>query len=106
MLRLLSSLSTLRLLQGIVTVVSVHPARRCTSPFGVVLVGSQRSVFLFPLCFLVGEKLCSFFRSMVLCYWILLDMLVAEREPTPCCHGAYSGTPKWAFWGERLAESL
>ena len=28
-----------------------------------------------------------------------LDMLVAEREPTPCYHDAFSvGTPKWALW--------
>ena len=39
------------------------------------------------------------FLSMVLYCWILLDMLVAWREPTPCYHDAYSvGTPKWAFW--------
>ena len=39
-----------------------------------------------------------FFRSMVF-FWILLDMLAAEREPTPCYHDAYSvGAPRWAFW--------
>ena len=29
---------------GIVTVVGVHPAQRCTSPLGVVLVGSEGGV--------------------------------------------------------------
>ena len=37
-----------------------------------------------------------FLGSVVLCCWILLDMLVAKWEPTPCYHDAYSvGTPKW-----------
>ena len=42
---------------------------------------SQKSFSSFPLCFLVGEKTVLFFKSMVLFFWILLDMLAAEREP-------------------------
>ena len=72
---------------SIATVVSVQPARRCTSPFGVVLVGSgdgagdchdaanlsKERLFISPL-FLGGR--CAFFRSMFfLYYWMLLDML-------------------------------
>ena len=49
----------------------------------------QRASFYFPL---------SLFGSMVLYSWILLDMLVGKREPTPCYRDAYSvGTPKWAY---------
>ena len=54
---------------GIVTVISVHPARRCTSPHRMLPVGlgdgvgdcydaadlSQGSVFLFPLIFSLGD---------------------------------------------------
>ena len=37
---------------------------------------------------------------------VLLGMLVAKWVPTPCYRDAYLvGTPKWAFLGERLAES-
>ena len=39
------------------------------------------------------------FYGVVMCFRILLDMLVASREPTPCYFDAYSvGTPKWALW--------
>ena len=57
---------------GIVTVVSVHPARRCTSPLGVVPGGlgdgvvttspiSQECVFLFPFYIMFSEKTLLFF---------------------------------------------
>ena len=102
------------LVGGIVTVVGVHPARRCTSLSGSCSLGrgtalatvttppiSRGSVFLFPLSIFFVEKLCFFMRGMVLFYLILLDMLLAEREQTPCNHDAHSiGYSKRAFWGK------
>ena len=65
---------------------------------------SRECLFYFSLVSFWVRKLCSFLRDMVLCCWILLDMLVAKRDPTPCYHDAYSvGTPKWAFWGATLS---
>ena len=60
---------------GIVTVVSIHPARRCTSPLGVVPVGlggrrwalsrrrqsSKKVSFYFPFVFFAWEKTVPFF---------------------------------------------
>ena len=73
---------------------SVHPAHRCTSPLGVVPVGWGDGVGLcrgaasFPengsfisLGFFLGDKLCLFFRSMAFMLVLLLNMLVAKREP-------------------------
>ena len=77
--------------------VSVHPARRCTSPLGVVLVGSVD----FPCVSFWENKFYSFFKSIVVGFYIPLGMLVAKWVPTPCYNDAYSvGTPKWAFWGK------
>ena len=69
--------------------VSVHPARRCTSPRGVVLVGLEDDVgdchdaanlpkerLLFPPGFF-WEKIPCFFSGNGFLFWILLDMLVA-----------------------------
>ena len=51
------------------------------------------------MLFFSGEKFYGFSS--------LLGMLVPKWEPTPCYNDAYSvGTPKWAFWGERLAKTL
>ena len=88
--------------------VSVHPARRR----GVVPVGlgdgvghchdvanHKESVFLFPFCIFFWKKMYSVSKGMVPYFCVLLDMLVAKREPTPCYRDAYSvGTPGWAFW--------
>ena len=87
---------------GIVTVVGVLNARRCTSLAGSCPLGqgtalatvttppiSQRSVFLCPFSFFFG-KCCALLR--------VLDMLVTKREPTPGYNDTYSvGTPTWAF---------
>ena len=62
-----------------VTLVSVHPARRCTSPLGVVPVGLGDGVgachdvanlprkvsFLFPFHVFFDENPCSFYKGMV-----------------------------------------
>ena len=41
-----------------------------------------------------------FFQGTAFYYWILLDMLVAEREPTPCYRDAHSvGTLNGHFGG-------
>ena len=99
----------------IVTAVSVHPARRYTSPLGVVPVGSgdgvgdchdvanlrRERLFVSPWYLFFGGKTRFFPGGLLFYFGILLDMLVAEREPTPCCHDAYSvGTPRWAFFGK------
>ena len=53
------------------TVAGVHPARRCTSPFGVVLVGwgdgvgdchdaSRERLFIFPSFLFVGKTMFFF----------------------------------------------
>ena len=71
--------------------VSVHPARWCTSPLGVVPaglgegVGDCQDVAILPR---VG-------------FLLPLGMLVAKWVPTPCYRDAYLvGTPKWACWGK------
>ena len=91
--------------------VSVHPARWCTSPLGVVPAGlggrrwplsrrrqTSKGVSFYFLCVsLWKNKFFSFFKSMG--FSIPLGMQVAEWVPTPCCNDAYSvGTPKWALW--------
>ena len=99
--------------------VSVHPARWCTSPLGVVPAGLgdgvghcrdvaelQGCVFLFLLyIFLVKRVVLFFFRSIVVGFSIPLGMLVAKWVPTPCYNDAYSvGTPKRALWGKGWQE--
>ena len=85
--------------------VSVYPARRCTSPLGVVFVGLGDGVgdchdvasFYFSSASFLENKLYSFSESMVTGF-SLLGMLVAKWVPTPCHHDAYSvGTPNRAF---------
>ena len=67
----------------------------------------HKTDLLFPLGFFWGTKLCLFFRSMAFIWVLLLGMLVAMREPTPCYHDAYSvGIPKRAFGEEERAKSL
>ena len=83
--------------------VSVHPARWCTSPLGVVPAGFGEGVDLchdvaklprvclfISLLYLFGE-VCfySFFKSMVLGISIPLGMLVAKWVPTPCYNDAH-----------------
>ena len=95
--------------------VSVHPARWCTSPLGVVPAGLGDGVghchdvanlprvclFYFPCISFWVNKLYSFFKSMILGFSLPLGMLVAKWVPTPCYNDAYSvGTPKWASWGK------
>ena len=72
-------IGTLINIRSIVTVVSVHPARWCTPPLGVVPAGVggrrwplsrrrpnfQKSVFLFPLYFILGEHDVLFFQEYV-----------------------------------------
>ena len=90
-------------------------ARRRTSPLGSCPLGwgtalatvttspiSQKSVFLFPFLFLFWrENFTLFLKGMFSYVCVLLSMLVAMRDPTPCCHDAYSvGTPQWACWAK------
>ena len=103
----------------IVTVVSVYPARRCTSPPGVVpfVLGTalatvttspifQGFVFLYPFCIFYGDKLYSFSESMVSGFSLPAGYAKLSGSP-PCYHDAYSvGTPNRAFREERLAETL
>ena len=99
---------------GIVTVVDVHPARRCISLWGVVPVGlgdgvgdchdaalrQRRGLFYFPFNLSKGEKLC-FIKGMVYFCCIFQSMLVTDREPNPGCNDAYSvGTLSGHFWGK------
>ena len=92
--------------------VSVYLARRCSSPLGVVPVGLGDCVgdchdvanllrvrlFYFPFISFLGNKLYSFFESMVSVFSLLLFMLVASWEPTSCYHDAYSVlSPNRAF---------
>ena len=92
--------------------VSVHPARRCTSLLLVVQVGLGDGVgdchdvanlprvrLFVSLLYLFGEnKLYSFSKSMVSGFSVPLGMLVAKWKPTPCFHDAYSvSTPNRTF---------
>ena len=56
--------------------------------------------------FFFDKTLYSFLKGMVsLLFLLLLGVLVAKWEPTPCYRDAYSvGTPQWALLGERLAN--
>ena len=93
--------------------VSVHPARWCISPLGVVPAGLgdgvghchdvaklPREGLFISLVFLFGRICCTLFSRVFL--WGFskpLGMLVAKWVPTPCYTDAYSvGTPKWALW--------
>ena len=70
--------------------VSLYPARWCTSPLGVVPAGlgrrwrlsrrrqsSGKVSFYFPFVFFGRRKLYSFFKGMVSYVCVLLSMLVA-----------------------------
>ena len=93
--------------------VSVHHARWCISPLGVVPAGlgdgvghchdvaKLPRVFLFiSLMYLFWvNMLYSFVKGMIVVFSIPLGMLAAKWVPTPCCNDAYSvGIPKWALW--------
>ena len=59
----------------------------------------RKMAFYFPCILFWVEKTLLFFQGKVFYYSLLLDMLVAGREPTPCYRDAYSvGTPNRAFW--------
>ena len=60
---------------------------------------------LFPWGFFLGDKNYAFFcKGMVFKLFLLLDMLVAKWEPTPCYRDAYSvGIPKGAC-GEKSGQ--
>ena len=80
-------------------------AGSCPLGWGTALVTvttssvTQESVFLFPFASFRERNLYSFFEGMVSYFDVLLNMLVAKREPTPCYRDAFSvDTPKWAFW--------
>ena len=65
---------------------------------------SRKRTFYFPWVIFWGAKLCLFFKGMVSIWVLLLGMLVAMREPTPCYHDAYSvGIPKRAC-GEKSGQ--
>ena len=62
---------------------------------------SRKQTFYFPWVFFWETRLCRFFRCMVLMLDLLLDMLVAKREPAPCYHDAYSvGILNGAYGGK------
>ena len=97
--------------------VSVHPAWRCTSPLGVARwVGRRRwrlsqrrqsskgVSFYFPFVSFLVNRPYSFSKGMVFDFSLPLGMQVAQREPTPCYHDAYS--VEQGILGERLAEAL
>ena len=75
----------------------VHfPSGSCPLGWGTALATvtrspiSQKSVLLFPCCIFFGRrKLDSFFKSFVSQFCLLLGMLVAKWEPTPCYRDAY-----------------
>ena len=88
--------------------VSVHPARRRTSPLGVVPAGLGEGVgdchdvtnlprvclFISIIFFFFGKNFTFFFQGKVSYLSLPLGMLVAKREPTPCYNDAHSvGTP-------------
>ena len=92
--------------------VSVCPARWCTSTLGVVPAGLGDGVgdchdvanfprvrFFISLLYLFFGKYMLFCKGMVCYFCVLLSMLVGEWEPTPCYRDAFSvDTPKWAYW--------
>ena len=70
--------------------VSVYPARWCTSPPGDV-ANLPRVCLFISLFISFGEnRLYSFSKSMVFGFSLPLGMLVAKREPTPCYDDSYS----------------
>ena len=59
----------------------------------------RKVFFYFPCISFPERKLYFFFQGKVSFISVLLGMLVAKWEPTPCYSDAYSvGPPKWAFW--------
>ena len=65
----------------------------------------KKTDLLFPLGFFLESETMLFFRGMVVIWVLLLGMLVAMREPTPCYHDAYSvGIPKRAC-GEKSGQN-
>ena len=65
---------------------------------------SKTWTFYFPGAFFWVTKLCLFCEGMVFMLFLLLDMLVAKWEPTPCYRDAYSlGIPKGAC-GEKSGQ--
>ena len=100
--------------------VSVYPARRCTSPLGVVPVGSgdgvgdchdvanlPRVCLFISLFYLFWEiNLTLFFRVWFFHFSCPLNMLVARREPTPCYNDAYSvGIPN-IYFGRKAGKNI
>ena len=67
---------------------------------------SKKRTFYFPWVFFYGSLNYPFFsKGMVLIWVLLLGMLVAKREPTPCYHDAYSvGIPKGAYGAKSLED--
>ena len=90
--------------RSVATVASVLPAHRCTSPLGVVPVGWEDGV---GHC----RDAASFpenrpFISLGAFIWVLLlGMLVAMREPTPCYHDAYSVVSLKGHFGRKSGQS-
>ena len=99
--------------------ISVHPARWCTSPLGVVPAGLGDGVghcldaaklprvrlFISLLFYFGGKKFYSFFKNLG--FSLPLGMLVATWVPTPCYHDCiFGGHPLLGILGERLAKAL
>ena len=89
--------------------VSVHPARWCTSPLGVVparlgdgvghchdVANLQRVCLFISIVYLFGRTSETlFFDRIIMGFSLPLGMLAAEWVPTPCYNDAYSeGPPK------------
>ena len=100
---------------GIVTVVSVHPARWCTSPRAVVPVGlgddvgdchdaanlPKERLFISPLYLFGRESHALFFQGMFFYCWILLDLQVAERVHSMLPRCLVGGVSLGGhFWGK------
>ena len=51
-------------------------------------------------------KLCLFCKGMVFIWVVLLDMLVAKREPVPCYSNAYSVVSLKGHMGEKRSNAL
>ena len=65
---------------------------------------SKKRTFYFPRFFFWETKLCLSHEGVVFMMFLLLDMVVAKREPAPCYHDAYSvGIPKGAC-GEKCGQ--
>ena len=62
---------------------------------------SRKRTFYFPWGNLGESRLCLFLRGITFLRVLLLGMLVAKREPTPCYRDAYLvGIPKGAYGGK------